>query len=80
MDIHGKIRDVLAETVREELGPGHRPLSEDDFMRALQHRGIVDEVMKDLHFAQVNAMITIKLPPILKHQLHNREIVGCTDN
>ncbi|KAJ8412653.1 hypothetical protein AAFF_G00116040 [Aldrovandia affinis] len=52
MDIHGKIRDVLAETVREGLGPGHRPLSEDDFMRALQRRGIVDEVMEDLHFAQ----------------------------
>ncbi|XP_064164700.1 centrosomal protein of 76 kDa [Anguilla rostrata] len=52
MDIHGKIRDVLAETVRQEFGTGHRPLSEEDFMRALQHRGIVDEVMRDLHFSQ----------------------------
>ncbi|KAJ8288504.1 hypothetical protein COCON_G00011630 [Conger conger] len=52
MDIHGKIRDVLAETVRQELGTGHRPLSEEDFLRALQHRGIVDEVMRDLHFSQ----------------------------
>ncbi|KAG7470096.1 hypothetical protein MATL_G00135690 [Megalops atlanticus] len=52
MDIHGKIRDVLAETVKEELGPGHRPLSEEDFIRALQRRGIVDDVMRDLHFAQ----------------------------
>ncbi|KAI1894100.1 hypothetical protein AGOR_G00112350 [Albula goreensis] len=50
INIHGKIRDVLAETVREELD--HRPLSEEDFMRALQRRGIVDEVMRDLQFSQ----------------------------
>lgn len=53
MDIHGKIRAVLAETVRDDQGPAHPPLSEADFLRALQRRGIVDDVMKDLHFTQV---------------------------
>ncbi|XP_055768238.1 centrosomal protein of 76 kDa-like [Salvelinus fontinalis] len=52
MNIHGKIRDVLAETVREDLEPGHSSLSEEDFLRALQRRGIVDDVMKDLRFSK----------------------------
>uniref|UniRef100_A0AAY4DDE2 Centrosomal protein of 76 kDa n=1 Tax=Denticeps clupeoides TaxID=299321 RepID=A0AAY4DDE2_9TELE len=53
MDIHGRIRDVLAETVRSEQDPGQRHLTEGDFIRALQQRGIVDDVMKDLRFANV---------------------------
>lgn len=53
MDIHGKIREVLAETVRDDRSPAHRSLSEADFLRALQRRGIIDDVMKDLHFTQV---------------------------
>lgn len=52
MNIHGKIRDVLAETVREDLDPGRSSLSEEDILRALQRRGIVDDVMKDLHFSK----------------------------
>uniref|UniRef100_A0A9J8CNV6 Centrosomal protein of 76 kDa n=1 Tax=Cyprinus carpio carpio TaxID=630221 RepID=A0A9J8CNV6_CYPCA len=50
MDIHGKIRDVLAETVRGDGQHGQRSLSEEDFIHALQRRGIVEDVMKDLHF------------------------------
>ncbi|KAG7223527.1 hypothetical protein INR49_015467 [Caranx melampygus] len=38
MDIHGKIREVLAETVKGDQGPAHRSLSETDFLRALQSR------------------------------------------
>lgn len=53
MDIHGKIRDVLAETVRGDGHHGQRSLSEEDFIHALQRRGIVDDVMKDLHFTNV---------------------------
>ncbi|KAF3691523.1 Centrosomal protein of 76 kDa [Channa argus] len=52
MDIHGKIREVLAEVVRDEQGAAHQSLSEADFLRALQRRGIVDDMMKDLHFTQ----------------------------
>ncbi|KAM6967806.1 centrosomal protein of 76 kDa [Aplochiton taeniatus] len=52
MDIHGKIREVLAETVRENLDPNPRTFSEGDFLLALQRRGIVDDVMKDLHFTK----------------------------
>lgn len=55
MDIHGKIRDVLAETVRADGHHGQRSLSEDDFIHALQRRGIVDDVMKDLSFTNVLA-------------------------
>ncbi|XP_056330786.1 centrosomal protein of 76 kDa isoform X1 [Danio aesculapii] len=54
MDIHGKIRDVLTETVK---GDGHHKqclLSEEDFMHALQRRGIVNDVMKDLHFTNMS--------------------------
>lgn len=54
MDIHGKIREVLAETLRDDHGPTHRPLSESDFLHALQQRGIIDDVMKDIHFNQVS--------------------------
>nr|XP_040020185.1 centrosomal protein of 76 kDa isoform X2 [Gasterosteus aculeatus aculeatus] len=52
MDIHGKIREVLAATVREEQGPAGRPLSETDFLQALQRRGIIEDVMKGLHLTQ----------------------------
>lgn len=58
MDIHGKIREVLAETVREDQGPAPRALSEADFLHALQRRGIIDDVMKDLHFTQVAQHLT----------------------
>ncbi|XP_077064363.1 centrosomal protein of 76 kDa [Siphateles boraxobius] len=54
MDIHGKIRDVLAETVRGDGHHAQRSLSEEDFIHALQRRGIVDDVMKDLHFTNVD--------------------------
>ncbi|XP_041648664.1 centrosomal protein of 76 kDa isoform X3 [Cheilinus undulatus] len=49
IDIHGKIREVLAETVKDSQGSAHQ-LSEVDFLRALQRRGIIDDVMEDLHF------------------------------
>uniref|UniRef100_A0A672H564 Centrosomal protein of 76 kDa n=2 Tax=Salarias fasciatus TaxID=181472 RepID=A0A672H564_SALFA len=52
MDIHGKIRDVLAESVRDDPGPAQRALSETDFLHTLHRRGIIDDVMKDLHFTQ----------------------------
>lgn len=50
MDIHGKIRDVVAETVRCEGEQGQRPLSEEDLLTALQRRGIVDDAIKQLTF------------------------------
>uniref|UniRef100_A0A8C9UZV9 Centrosomal protein of 76 kDa n=1 Tax=Scleropages formosus TaxID=113540 RepID=A0A8C9UZV9_SCLFO len=53
IDIHSKIREVLAESVQEELGSDQRALTEEDFVRALQRRGIVDEVMTGLRFSQV---------------------------
>uniref|UniRef100_A0A8C6LFE9 Centrosomal protein of 76 kDa n=1 Tax=Nothobranchius furzeri TaxID=105023 RepID=A0A8C6LFE9_NOTFU len=52
MDIHGKIRELIAETLGEDQGSGHRSLSEADVLRVLQRRGIIDDVMKDLHFTQ----------------------------
>ncbi|XP_055083583.1 centrosomal protein of 76 kDa isoform X2 [Periophthalmus magnuspinnatus] len=55
INIHGKIREVLAETVREDSGITNQPLSEKDFLHALQRRGIIDSVMKDLHFTQQRA-------------------------
>lgn len=44
---------MLAATVRAELGPAQRPPSRADYLNALQKRGIIDDVMRDLHFAQV---------------------------
>uniref|UniRef100_A0A1A8J0Y6 Centrosomal protein of 76 kDa n=1 Tax=Nothobranchius kuhntae TaxID=321403 RepID=A0A1A8J0Y6_NOTKU len=52
MDIHGKIRELIAETLGEDQVSGHRSLSEADVLRVLQRRGIIDDVMKDLHFTQ----------------------------
>lgn len=63
MDIHGKVRGVLAETVRDELGLGHQSLSEEDLMRALRRRGIIDDVMRDLSFVQ---------------DMPNREVISAT--
>ncbi|XP_034618472.1 centrosomal protein of 76 kDa isoform X2 [Trachemys scripta elegans] len=50
MDVHGRIREVLAETIREELAPEHQQLSAEDLMKALRRRGIIDDVMKELKF------------------------------
>ncbi|MGH0167880.1 UNVERIFIED_CONTAM: hypothetical protein FKN15_060724 [Acipenser sinensis] len=63
MDIHGKVRGVLAETVRDELGLGHQSLSEEDLMRALRRRGIIDDVMRDLSFVR---------------DMPNREVISAT--
>ncbi|KAE8598300.1 hypothetical protein XENTR_v10016791 [Xenopus tropicalis] len=52
MDVHGKIREVLAESLREEFRTESQQLSEEDLMKALRQRGIVDEVMKELHFME----------------------------
>uniref|UniRef100_G1N9A1 Centrosomal protein of 76 kDa n=1 Tax=Meleagris gallopavo TaxID=9103 RepID=G1N9A1_MELGA len=50
MDVHGRIREVLAETIREELAPEHQQLSMEDLIKALRQRGIIDDVMKELKF------------------------------
>ncbi|KAM4687677.1 centrosomal protein of 76 kDa [Discoglossus pictus] len=52
MDVHGKIREVLAETLKEEFRTEYEQLSEEDLMKALRQRGIVDDVMKELHFLE----------------------------
>lgn len=58
MDIHGKIREVLAETLKEDSSPAHRPLTESDFLHALQQRGIIDDVMKNMNINQVSQYFT----------------------
>lgn len=59
MDIHRKIRDVVAEAVRCEGDPGEdRPLSEEDLLRALQRRGIVEDVMEQLSFPNAVRVFT----------------------
>lgn len=54
MDIHGKIREVLAETLKEDRSPADQPLTESDFLHALQQRGIIDDVMKSININQVS--------------------------
>ncbi|XP_034467299.1 centrosomal protein of 76 kDa isoform X1 [Hippoglossus hippoglossus] len=61
--IRGKIREVLAENVRDDQGRSHQSLSEADFLSALQNRGIIDDVMKDLHFNQEALMDAKKGSP-----------------
>lgn len=72
MDIHGKIREVLAQTVRDDQGPSHRGLSEADFLHALQRRGIIDDVMKDLHFTQVAQHLTGNFQTYILNDTYNR--------
>uniref|UniRef100_A0A9L0TT58 CEP76 N-terminal domain-containing protein n=1 Tax=Equus caballus TaxID=9796 RepID=A0A9L0TT58_HORSE len=50
MDVHGRIREILAETIREELAPDQQQLSTEDLIKALRRRGIIDDVMKRLNF------------------------------
>lgn len=57
MDVHGRIREVLAETIREELAPEHQQLSTEDLIRALRQRGIIDDVMKELKFVTVSSFL-----------------------
>ncbi|XP_012505420.1 PREDICTED: centrosomal protein of 76 kDa [Propithecus coquereli] len=53
MDVHGRIREILAETIREELAPDQQHLSTEDLIKALRRRGIIDDVMKELNFVTV---------------------------
>lgn len=55
MDVHGRIREVLAETIREELAPEPQQLSTEDLIKALRQRGIIDDVMKELKFVTVSS-------------------------
>ncbi|XP_055095031.1 centrosomal protein of 76 kDa isoform X4 [Symphalangus syndactylus] len=50
MDVHGRIREILAESIREELAPDQQHLSTEDLIKALRRRGIIDDVMKELNF------------------------------
>lgn len=54
MDVHGRIREILAETIREELAPDQQQLSSEDLIKALRRRGIIDDVMKELNFVTVS--------------------------
>lgn len=54
MDVHGRIREILAETIREELAPDQQQLSTEDLIKALKRRGIIDDVMKELNFVTDN--------------------------
>lgn len=54
MDVHGRIREILAETIREELAPDQQQLSTEDLIKALRRRGIIDDVMKELNFVTVS--------------------------
>ncbi|XP_066481255.1 centrosomal protein of 76 kDa isoform X1 [Tiliqua scincoides] len=68
MDVHSRIREVLAETIREELAPQHQQLSEEDLMKALVRRGIIDDVMKELHFiTNVNGEEMTSTPKLSTH-------------
>lgn len=61
MDVHGRIREVLAETIREELAPEHQQLSMEDIIKALRQRGIIDDVMKELKFVNVRTFSRVKI-------------------
>ncbi|POI34772.1 hypothetical protein CIB84_001476, partial [Bambusicola thoracicus] len=68
MDVHGRIREVLAETIREELAPEHQQLSTEDLMKALRQRGIIDDVVKELKFVtDVNGKERTSSPKPLTH-------------
>nr|XP_060630998.1 centrosomal protein of 76 kDa isoform X3 [Anolis sagrei ordinatus] len=63
MDVHSRVREVLAETIREELAPEHQQLSEEHLMKALIRRGIIDDVMKELSFVTDMNSGEISSPP-----------------
>ncbi|XP_059832576.1 centrosomal protein of 76 kDa isoform X2 [Hypanus sabinus] len=53
MNIHERIRGILSESFQDEQGRSSQGLSEADLVKALQRRGIVDDVMKELSFLTV---------------------------
>lgn len=58
MDVHGRIREILAETIREELAPDQQQLSTEDLIKTLKRRGgIIDDVMKELNFVTVSNLL-----------------------
>ncbi|XP_060630998.2 centrosomal protein of 76 kDa isoform X2 [Anolis sagrei] len=63
MDVHSRVREVLAETIREELAPEHQQLSEQHLMKALIRRGIINDVMKELSFVTDMNSGEISSPP-----------------
>ncbi|XP_063253031.1 centrosomal protein of 76 kDa isoform X2 [Prinia subflava] len=68
MDVHGRIREVLAETIQEELAPEHQQLSTEELIKALRQRGIIDDVMKELKFvADVNETERTSAPKLSTH-------------
>lgn len=77
IDIHGKIREVLSETLRnDESNETHRYLSETDFLRALQRRGIIDDVMRDLQFTQEAATAAeVTSPPKSATHFVDKDVV-----
>ncbi|TNN39244.1 Centrosomal protein [Liparis tanakae] len=52
IDIHGRIREVLAESGGSDHGGSHGHLSEAECLHALQRRGIIEDVMRDIRFTQ----------------------------
>ncbi|KAM7126879.1 centrosomal protein of 76 kDa isoform 3-T3 [Molossus nigricans] len=63
MDVHSRIREILADTIREELAPDQQQLSTEDLIKALRRRGIIDDVMKELNFVTDNANQELPLSP-----------------
>ncbi|ERE86155.1 centrosomal protein [Cricetulus griseus] len=69
MDVHGRIREILAETIREELAPDQQHLSTEDLIKALRRRGIIDDVMKELNFVTTRLALMSRDSPASAFQV-----------
>lgn len=51
LDIHGQIRNVLSESLRNESGAnGNKSTDEQNLLKVLKEQGIVEDIMKTLKF------------------------------
>ncbi|XP_071091691.1 centrosomal protein of 76 kDa-like isoform X1 [Haliotis cracherodii] len=50
MDIQSRIRDILSETIHDEFQGRSDHVSEQDLMQKLRQKGVVDDILHQLHF------------------------------
>lgn len=73
VNVHSKIREVLAETLKDELGDDSHNLSEDGLMKALRRRGILDDFMKELRFLEDGLSRELTSTPKPATRFHDKE-------
>lgn len=69
LDIHGQIRNVLSESLRNESGTeGNRFADEQNLLKILKDQGIVEDIMKTLKFQGARNTTEIPIKEYIKEK------------